>query len=144
MACKRSAESRTCSSLSKNTRKMPGLVAAPGLLASYDCSLQVHLVIGSNSLAGARCTKSLEVGAKVKLITPESDGLHYGLRQRVDAGEIEWIQREFVAEDLTTLGREEVDSIADLVFVTLPLSCGTGMHASVFYGSIGLFSCLSC
>lgn len=105
---------------------MPGLVGAPGLLASYDCSLQVHLVVGSNSLAGARCTKSLEVGAKVKLIAPESDVLHYGLRQRVEAGEIEWIRREFAAEDLTMLGREEVDNVVDLVFVTLPLSCGSG------------------
>lgn len=122
MACKRSIEARTCS------RKMPGLVAVPGLLASYDCSLQVHLVVGSNSLAGARCTKSLEVGAKVKLIAPESDGLHHGLRQRAEAGEIEWIRREFVAEDLTTLGREEVDYVADLVFVTSPPSCGSGGH----------------
>lgn len=107
---------------------MPGLLAAPGLLASYNCSLQVHLIVGSNSLAGARCTKSLEVGAKVKLIAPESDGLHYGLRQRIEAGEIEWIQREFISEDLTTLGREEVDGVVDLVFVTLSLSCGSGKY----------------
>lgn len=95
----------------------------PGLLASYDCTLQVHLIVGSNPLAGARCTRSLEVGAKVKLIAPESDNLHYGLRQRVEAREIEWIRREFVAEDLTTLGREEVDNVVDLVFVTLLPSC---------------------
>lgn len=107
---------------------MPGLVGAPGLLASYNCSLQVHLVVGSNSLAGARCTKSLEVGAKVKLIAPESDGLHYGLKQRIEAGEVEWIRREFAAEDLTTLGRDEVDNVADLVFVTSESSssCGSG------------------
>lgn len=102
----------------------------PGLLASYDCSLQVHIIIGSNPLAGARCAKSLEVGAKVKLIAPESDGMHYGLRQRVDAGEVEWVRREFVAEDLTTLGREEVDNVVDLVFVTLPLSCAQCMYRS--------------
>lgn len=102
---------------------MPGLVNMPGLLASYDCSSQIHLIVGSNPLAGARCTKSLEVGASVKLIAPESDDLHYGLRQRAEMGEIEWIRREFVVEDLTTLGREEVDNVVDLVFVTLPLSC---------------------
>ncbi|KAH8149305.1 uncharacterized protein LAJ45_06845 [Morchella importuna] len=109
---------------------MPGLIASPGLLASYDCTQQTHLVIGSNPLAGARCTKSLEVGAKVKLIAPESDDLHYGLKQRIDAGEIEWIRREFTTEDLTTLGREEVDNVVDLVFVTLPLSCAQCAYIS--------------
>ena len=106
---------------------MPGLVPSPTLLASIDCTSQTHLVVGSNPLAGARCAKSLEVGAKVKLIAPDSDTLHYGLRERIDAGEVEWIQREFRTEDLTTLGREEVDHVVDLVFVTLPVGCAQCM-----------------
>ncbi|KAF2229524.1 uroporphyrin-III C-methyltransferase [Viridothelium virens] len=90
----------------------------PALLTASDCTSHVHLVIGSNPLAGARCTKSLEVGAKPILIAPEDSRLHYGLVSRIDAGEVRWIKREFQDNDLTTLGREEVDYVVDAVFVT--------------------------
>ena len=53
--------------------RMSGLITAPGLLTSFDCSGQVHLIVGSNPLARARCAKSLEVGAKVKFIAPDSE-----------------------------------------------------------------------
>lgn len=105
---------------------MPGLIGhstAPGLLTSTDCTSQIHLVIGSNSFAGARCTKSLEAGAKVKLIAPDAEGLPYGLQKRVDDNEIQWIRREFHADDLTCLGREDVNHVVDMVFVTLPVEC---------------------
>lgn len=97
----------------------------PALLTATDCTDQVHLVIGNNALASSRCAKLLEVGATVKLIAPttEGDGLYHGLVKRVEEGEIEWIRREFVKEDLTTLGREEVDRVVDRVFVTLPVDC---------------------
>ena len=107
---------------------MPGLITSPGLLTSFDCSGQVHLIVGSNPLAGARCAKSLGVGAKVKLIAPDSETLHYGLRQRIETGEVQWIQREFRSEDLTTLGRTEVDQVVDLVFVTIPVECAQCMR----------------
>lgn len=91
----------------------------PALLTAVDCANHVHLIIGSNPLAGARCSRSLEVGAKPKLIAPEASSLHYGLLKRVDAGELEWIKRDFRDEDLQTLGREEVDHFVDAVFITL-------------------------
>jgi len=109
--------------------RMPGLITSPGLLTSFDCSGQVHLIVGSNPLAGARCAKSLGVGAKVKLIAPDSETLHYGLRQRIETGEVQWIQREFRSEDLTTLGRTEVDQVVDLVFVTIPVECAQCMRS---------------
>ena len=41
----------------------------PSLLTAVDSSSHVHLVIGVNTpLAGARCSRSLEVGAKVKIV----------------------------------------------------------------------------
>lgn len=98
----------------------------PTLLTAVNCTVQVHLVVGSNLLAGARCSRSLEVGAKVILIAPETEALPQGVRKRVDDGEVQWIRREFCAEDLTTLGREEVDHVVDLVFVTLPVGCAQG------------------
>ncbi|KAG0633482.1 tetrapyrrole methylase [Tuber brumale] len=109
---------------------MPGLTTSAGLLTSFDCSGQVHLIVGSNPLAGARCAKSLEVGAKVKLIAPDSEALHYGLRQRIETGEVQWVRRDFRSEDLTTLGREEVDQVVDLVFVTLSVECAQCTYIS--------------
>ena len=91
----------------------------PALLTAIDSALHIHLIIGSNPLAGARCAKSIEVGAKPILITPEeSSNLHYGLINKIETGEVEWIKREFRDEDLTSLGREEVDRVIDAVFVT--------------------------
>lgn len=97
------------------------------LLTSIDCVGQVHLVVGGNSLAAARIAKALDSGAIVKLISPPRDeeegGLPSTLLKRVQDGQVEWIRREFVKEDLTTLGREEVDRVVDRVFVTLPVEC---------------------
>jgi hypothetical protein len=94
-------------------------IMPPALLTAVDSTRHVHLVIGSNPLAGARCTKSLEVGAVVKLIAPADATLHYGLMKRIDEKEVEWIKRDFQDEDLEMLGREEVDHVVDAVFVTL-------------------------
>lgn len=90
----------------------------PALLTAVDSQSHVHLVIGSNPLAGARCARSVAVGAKPKLIAPAEASLHYGLQKRVDEGEVEWVQRAFQDEDLTSLGREDVDGVVDAVFVT--------------------------
>lgn len=91
----------------------------PALLTAVDSSNHVHLVIGTNPLAGARCTKSLEVGATVKLVAPAGASLHYGLSRRIEEGEVEWIKRDIEDADITALGREEVDGVVDAVFVTL-------------------------
>lgn len=91
---------------------------APALLTAVDAATHVHLIVGSNPLAGARCTRSLEVGAIPKLIAPADATLHYGLAKRIEEGKVEWIQRSFQDLDLTSLGREEVDHVVDAVFVT--------------------------
>jgi len=92
---------------------------APALLTAVDSTNHVHLVIGSNPLAGARCARSLEVGATVKLLSPDGEDLHYGLQKRVESGEVEWMKRAFRDDDLTSLGRDEVDHVVDAVFITL-------------------------
>ena len=91
----------------------------PGLLTAVDSSSHVHLIIGSNPLAAARCSRSIEVGAKPKLIAPSLIELHYGLQKRIDDGQVEWLKREFQDGDLQELGRQEVDHVVDAVFVTL-------------------------
>jgi uroporphyrin-III C-methyltransferase len=92
---------------------------APALLTAVDSTSHIHLIVGSNPLAGARCTRSIEVGAKPLLVAPEDATLHYGLTKRIDGGEVEWLKRDFRDEDLTSLGRDEVDHVVDAVFVTL-------------------------
>jgi uroporphyrin-III C-methyltransferase len=89
------------------------------LLTSTNCTSHIHLIVGSNPLAAARCTRSLEVGAKPKVIAPAAAEVHYGLEKRIEDGEVEWIRRAFRDEDLLELGREEVGGVVDAVFVTV-------------------------
>lgn len=88
------------------------------MLTAQDASGHVHLIIGSNSLAGARCAKSLEVGALPKVVVPAEAEIHYALRNRIEEGKVEWIKKEFEEEDLQRWGRKEVDNVVDAVFVT--------------------------
>ncbi|KAI0835442.1 uroporphyrin-III C-methyltransferase [Hypoxylon sp. FL0890] len=88
------------------------------LLTATDARSHIHLVVGSNPLAAARCGQSLSAGASPILIVPETAELHYALQKRIDDGEVKWIKEAFRDEHLFTLGREEVDHIVDAVFVT--------------------------
>lgn len=91
---------------------------AISLLTAIDSTSHVHLIIGSNPLAAARCAKSLEVGAIPIVIAPETADVHYGLQKRIDSGEIKCLKRSFQDEDVSTLGREAIDGFVDAVFVT--------------------------
>ncbi|KUJ14042.1 uroporphyrin-III C-methyltransferase [Mollisia scopiformis] len=94
-------------------------MGAVSLLTSIDSTNHIHLIIGSNPLAAARCAKSLEVGAKPLLIAPETSELHYALQKRIDNGEVKWLKKSFEDEDVLRLGREEINCVVDTVFVTL-------------------------
>lgn len=96
-----------------------GHSALPPMLTGWNVENQIHLIIGANSLAAARCAKSLEAGAHPIVIAPETDDVHFTLADHIANGKAQWIRREFHDEDLTTLGREEVDRVVDTVFVTL-------------------------
>lgn len=96
-------------------------------MAAWNTESQVHVIVGSNPLAAARCARSLEVGATPIIIAPETDDMHFTLSEHIANGSAQWIRHEFQDKDLTTLGREEVDHIVDLVFVTLGGSNSLGM-----------------
>ncbi|KAF8470221.1 tetrapyrrole methylase [Kalaharituber pfeilii] len=103
----------------------------PALLASIECASHVHLIVGHNPLASARVSRSLELGAQVKLLAPGGADMHYALKQKIDDGEIEWVKKDVLTvEDLTTLGRPEVDGVVDAVFVTLPVGCAQNPRIS--------------
>jgi uroporphyrin-III C-methyltransferase len=89
------------------------------LLAAIDSTSHVHLIVGSNPLAAARCAKSLEVGANPVVIAPETADVHYGLQKRIDEGSVTWLKKRFEDQDLLTLGREEIGGFVDAVFVTI-------------------------
>ncbi|MCJ1341265.1 hypothetical protein MMC09_006561 [Bachmanniomyces sp. S44760] len=90
----------------------------PPLLTAQDVSGHIHLIIGSSSLANARCSNSIEAGAKVVIVAPANDDVHGALLKKIDDDQVVWIQRKFQDEDLKTLGREEVDRVVDAVFIT--------------------------
>lgn len=90
----------------------------PQLLTAVDSTSHVHLIVGTNSTAGARCTKSIEVGAKPIIVAPDNGEIHYGLAKRIEESKVQWIQSEITEEHLKTLGRAEVDGFVDAVFVT--------------------------
>ena len=101
----------------------------PALLTAVDSTSHIHIVVGSNAVAGARCTQSLDVGATVKLIAPESAEIPYSAARLIDGGRVEWIRRHFDDGDLTCLGREEIDGVVDAVFVTLRDDYALGQNA---------------
>ncbi|KAI1423383.1 tetrapyrrole methylase [Xylaria sp. FL1777] len=88
------------------------------LLTAINCESHIHLIVGSNSLAAARCSQSLAAGALPVLLVPGATELHYALRERVDNGEIKWVKEEFQPSHLFTLGRQDIDHVVDAVFVT--------------------------
>ncbi|KAK1494558.1 uroporphyrin-III [Colletotrichum tamarilloi] len=94
------------------------MATTTSLLTSLNCKGNTHLIIGTNPLAAARCTQTINAGATPILIAPDTQDLHYGLQKRIDAGEVTWHRKAFADTDLFTLGRDEVDNVVDAVFVT--------------------------
>jgi uroporphyrin-III C-methyltransferase len=94
-------------------------MARTSLLTAIDSTSHIHLLVGTNSSAGARCTKSLEVGATPVLIAPETAELHYSLQKRIESNEVRWVAKSFEDEDAFRLGREEIGRVVDAIFVTL-------------------------
>lgn len=92
---------------------------ASPLMTAWNTESQVHLIVGANPLAAARCAKSLEAGAHPLIIAPETLDMHFTLSEHIANGSAKWVRRDFQDNDLTSLGREEVGRVVDMVFVTL-------------------------
>ncbi|KAJ6016310.1 hypothetical protein N7540_010901 [Penicillium herquei] len=112
----------------KSTTDSPG--AAVPLMTAWNVESQIHLIIGANSLAAARCAKSLEAGARPVVIAPETVDVHFTLAEHIASEKVKWVRRDFQDDDLKTLGREEVDRVVDAVFVTLGANHPTSSHIS--------------
>ncbi|EEP75661.1 potential uroporphyrin-3 C-methyltransferase [Uncinocarpus reesii 1704] len=100
------------------------------LLTALNVESQIHLVIGSNPLAAARCTKCLDSGSTPIIIAPPSEDINSSFLQKLQNGNVRWVQRQFKDDDLSTLGREEVDHYVDAVFVTLGPNNPLSIHIS--------------
>ncbi|KAK1244617.1 hypothetical protein MKX07_003416 [Trichoderma sp. CBMAI-0711] len=88
------------------------------MLAGLNCTDNIHLVVGTNPLAAARCAQSLAAGAHPIVVAPQTAELHYGLQRRIDDGSVKWVREAFADEHLFRLGRQEVGGVVDAVFVT--------------------------
>ena len=88
------------------------------LLTSLDSEGHIHLIIGSNPLANARCAKSLEAGARPIIIAPANADIHYVLANRIEEGAVKWVKKTFEDSDLSSYGRDEVENVVDAVFIT--------------------------
>ena len=104
------------------------------LLTALESEGHVHLIIGSNPLASARCAKSIEVGAKPKIIAPEHADVHYVLAKRIEDGQVDWVKGGFEDGHLSSLGRDEVDNVVDAVFVTSSGKSALGMYMTAQFG----------
>ena len=99
------------------------------LLTSVDCTRHVHLIVGDGGIAAKRAARSLEAGAECIVISPAGvEDLYFDLKALVERQRVRYIQREFEETDLTSLGREEVDRVVDMVFVTLSPLDKKGTH----------------
>lgn len=113
------------------------------LLTALDCEGHVHLTVGSNPLASARCAKSIEVGAKPKIIAPADADVHYVLAKRIEDGQVEWIKETFHDAHLSTLGRDEVDNVVDAVFVTSGGKSASSTPPDCTHHQLRLMLCVS-
>ncbi|KUI56086.1 Uroporphyrinogen-III C-methyltransferase [Cytospora mali] len=104
------------------------------LLTATDCRSHVHLIIGSNSLAGKRCEQSLATGARPILIAPEAteegQSVHYGITKLTESGQVTWLRQSFTDDLLSSLGRDEVGGVVDAVFVTSTAGAVSAQHIS--------------
>lgn len=105
-------------------------MAVPALLTAQNCVDQVHLIIGSGPLAASRSAKSIEIGARPVVVASDTSDVHFTLARAIEDGQVRWIRREFEETDLSTLGREEIESYVDAVFVTLPAKDPQSVHIS--------------
>lgn len=76
--------------LSHSAPTLTATSMTPALLTAVDSTSHVHLIVGCNSTAGARCNKSLEVGAKPIIVAPNNGDIHYGLTKRIEESKIQW------------------------------------------------------
>lgn len=108
---------------------MAALSHHTSLLTATDCRSHVHLIIGSNSLAGKRCEQSLATGAQPILValdpdsvspspTPCAQPIHYGLTKLIESNRVTWLRQSFTEDLLFNLGREEIGNVVDAVFIT--------------------------
>lgn len=89
------------------------------ILTAHEAAGHVHLIVGSNSLASARCNRSVDAGARAIVVAAADAEIHYALQKKIEDGQVEWIRGRFDDQILRNRGRDEVDNIVDAVFVTL-------------------------
>ena len=104
----------------------------PALLTAVQSAGHVHLIAGSGPLAASRCSKSLEVGAHPIIFAPADDEIYFTLARKLADGSVKRKDRQLSVEDLTSLGREEVDSVVDAVYITVGTKSSETLEIATF------------
>ncbi|KAL9111888.1 MAG: hypothetical protein Q9227_003738 [Pyrenula ochraceoflavens] len=102
----------------------------PALLTAVDSVDHVHLIVGCGPLAAARASRSLEVGARPIIFAPEAAEVHYTLAQKINDGTVKRFDCLLTDNDLTRLGRGEVDNVVDAVYITVNTKSAQTLHIS--------------
>ncbi|AET40227.1 uroporphyrinogen-III C-methyltransferase Ecym_5481 [Eremothecium cymbalariae DBVPG len=95
------------------------------LLVSLNTKEEVHLIVGSHSLnqCQARIKSILGTGAQCIVVNAKNGKDLEQLRSRfVNEPRLKLLERQFLLQDLTTLGRYKVGCVVDRVFVNLDSS----------------------
>lgn len=90
-----------------------------GILTSWNCSGERHLLIGVSGLTNTRVQSILSDNAKPIIVTNGIDKLSENLLSLAKQGKVELYERLFDINDLFTLGRSTVGGIVDKVYVNL-------------------------
>lgn len=94
------------------------------MLVSWNCSGEVHLLIGVSALTYTRVQSILTNGATPIVITQlidSDDKIPHNLLVLEQEGSVQILRRQVdIGKDLFTLGRDEVRGVVDKVYVNLP------------------------
>lgn len=91
------------------------------ILASLSCKDELHLVYGGlSNVAALRVNTILASGAIPILVQDTSvDKFPVSLRALIEEEKVQWVTKSYSKEQLITLGRADVGSVVDRVFVCL-------------------------
>lgn len=94
------------------------------LLALISCLNERHVIVGGKALVASLRAKAILAAGAYPILIEEAgtDDLSKTLQGLIDEGKVKHVRESYKEEHLKSLGRAEVDSVVDKVFVTLSRS----------------------
>lgn len=94
------------------------------MLASLRCENERHLVVGGRAAVSLLRINAILAAGAIPILVHRGDFAQFSvaLQEHIENKRVLWINEDYHQKQLTTLGRPEVDTVVDRVFVSLPLS----------------------